>query len=167
MLKLTKRVAARYAFEQALGNGSLAIPSWVEGLSERVKVALSYGDPEDYLEVRSDADVFQDAKDSVAVMLSKFMQMLSSKYHDRYRMNATQRSTRMHYYFATQHPLETFVLDLNVRYGKLQMALHFIPHGPTGEPLLAQSKHELEKVSDPELAGLALTRMARKLLSKV
>lgn len=73
----------------------------------------------------------------------------------------------MHYYFATQHPLETFVLDLNIKGGETKMALHFIPHDPTGKPMLNKSVHAAEVVSDPELAGLTFMRLARKLLARV
>lgn len=165
MLKSARRVAARVAFEEALGSWQPPMPEWVFGLTASFpgeKTALS--GPPTALE---DQVKFQDAKESIAILLPKFMQTLSSKYHDRYHMNATSRGTRMHYYFATYHPLETFVVDLNVRGGRILLSVHFIPHDMKGKPNLAGSVNEAARVDEAELAGLTLMRLARKLLSRV
>lgn len=165
MLKLAQRVAARAAFEEALGSWQPPMPEWVFGLTASFpeeKVALS--GPPTALE---DQILFQDAKQSVALFLPKFLQMLGSKYHDKYHMNATSRGNRMHYYFATHHPLETFVVDLNVRGGRVLMAVHFIPHDVKGKPNLAGSVNETAKIDSAELSGLTFMRLARKLLSRV
>jgi hypothetical protein len=133
------------------------IPSWVFGRYQ-VKLAYAAGDDE----------VFQLAKESVNLTLPRFLDLLRKRLHDRYSMNASQRRSEIFYFFAAPQPVDSIALHIAVRGGQTVLDLSYVPYGLTdGRPDMSRLIELREKVDDPEMAGLYLMRMTRKLMDSV
>jgi len=174
MDRLARKVAARWAFKQALGPNPPAIPAWVFEWGDRLTTKIAYLDTKQFDDTtdmrawRPDNEIFQDAKESVNILLPKFLDLLRRSLHEQYHANASQTGNRIYYYFASNHSLETISLSVIVKRGVVLLALAFIPHGLTNDrPDYSKTIEEQERISDPELAGLALMRLARKVLARV
>ncbi len=168
MDRLARRVASRWAFEQACGPNPPVIPQWVGEWSDRVASRVAFYDNTVDVQVRTEEDLLQEAKDSVNIMLPKFLGALSQKFHERYHANASQTKTRINYFFTARHALETFALAIIIKQATVMLALTYIPNGvSTMQPDWSKAIEEQVRVDDPELAGLSLMRLTRKVLSRV
>lgn len=158
---IAQRIASRFGFKTAMKGWNPFIPDWVVKWSERTSFKVAY-----YSE--RDQGIFQTSKDSINTLLPKFLDALHKAYRDRFHMNASQSGTSIYYFFSPKNPIETFALHLMVRGGKAHLALGYMPHGVTsGHPDYSKVVEERVVIDDPEVAGLAFMRMARKLLSRV
>ena len=174
------RVAARWAVQSILDAGQPSIApeviAWVE--SERFFTARhDYVQDLTRLDLVKDhtfenlrtvqEEMFEDAKDSLGVMLPKVLAALGKKFHDRFYMRATQQRFKLYYYFSGHPALETIALSLTLKNGKPLLWLGYIPQKISGGSDIAKSIHEQVVVPEPELAGLALMRLVRTLLGRI
>jgi hypothetical protein len=209
MNKVARRVAARWALKQAMGDWQPVIPDWVvpwaESGMQRFLVAkgeldldrtvqvdppkFDLGDPlytnpnrrkyepvqvfnpklheMPHREVLPGQDLFDDAKLSVEIMLPRVLRTLRDKFRDPFYMNATQQRLKLYYYFSAHPAMETVALMVSLKNGVIALWLGYIPHKLMGGADFKRGIHETVVVHDPELAGLALMRLLRKLLSRV
>jgi hypothetical protein len=90
-----------------------------------------------------------------------------SKFNERFHMNASATSTRIFYFFAPNHPLENVAVSLMVKRQKVLLSVTYVPldlQGAIDHRGIIEFK---ELVQDPEMAGLSLMRLARKVLGHV
>lgn len=168
MDRIARKVASRWAFEWARGPTPPVIPAWVEEWGNRVASRIAFYDDTVDVQVRTEEDLLQDAKDSVNIMLPKFLGALYSKFRERYHANASQTKTRISYFFSARHALETFALTVIVKQATVTLALTYIPNGvSTMSPDWSKAIEEQVRVDDPELAGLTLMRLTRKVLGRL
>lgn len=172
---LTRKVAARYCFNLAMAAGpNPVIPAWVFEWGDRVHTAVKTA----YLDERknydlsptlvlTDAQIMAAARESVAIMLPKFMEMLHKKFNEKFHMNSSGAATRIHYYFATHHPLETIAVMLGLASKKVFISMMYAPLGLNGAVDYKKAFEQKQVVEDPELAGLALMRLGRSVLGRV
>jgi hypothetical protein len=203
----SRRVAARWALQAALGDWQPAIPDWfvpwADHHEQRVVLAWSGDDetvpgkppvftPDDPLHTNPNRrkyepnyvynpqlhrvqervtypgqDVFDEAKLSIEIMLPTLLKTLEKKLHDRFYMNATQQRMKLYYYFSGHPALETFALTLSVQGGSSLLWFGYIPNKLLGGADFQKAIHDSVRVSDPEVAGLALMRLVRKLLTRI
>jgi len=179
---LTRRVAARWGWSVATAGEQPTIPAWVFEWGDRtfnaaIKTAYADDGYVHHLEldktvpsmpvVPTDQQLFQTARESIAILLPHFLGLLYGKFKERYTMNASASGTRIYYYFASKHPLESIALTMVVHQHRIFMSLMYAPidlHGLVDYKRAVEMK---EFVEDPELAGLALTRLGRKVLARV
>jgi hypothetical protein len=114
-------------------------------------------------------EAFDEAKLSIEIMLPSVLKTLGKKFNDRFYMNATQQRMKLYYYFAGHPAVETFALTLSIQGGSPLLWFGYIPNKMS----LAEGAdfkraiHDSVRVRDPEVAGLALMRLVRKLLSRI
>ena len=173
---LTRKVAARYCFNLAMASGpNPEIPAWVFEWGERVHTAAiktAYLDERKHYDVSptlvlTDAQIVAQARESVSIMLPKFMELLHKKFNEKFHMNSSGAATRIHYYFATQHPLETIAVMLGIASRKVFLSVMYAPLGLHGAVDYKKAFEQKQVVEDPELAGLALMRLGRSVLGRV
>lgn len=151
--KVARRVASRWAYAWAAGNYSPKIPK--EYLA---RCAFAPSD--------SNFEAITNAQDSINVFLPKFIELLRKTQGDRYYVNTTEGQGRLVYFFAPRQPIDTFGLMLSVKGDKAVMTLSYMPYNLQGTYDFKKSRSE-KVVSDPEMAGLAFMRLARKLLQQL
>ncbi len=170
-----KRVLSRWGVRVVTAGASGPIPHWVfewgAGLERQVDaLRLAYiGEKEFYAPTKLlDPETFSDAKDSLNALLPKFQSMLRAKFGERYHAVMSQTSTRIYYFFSAPSALESFSISLLVKHGNVHLALGYVPARLVGQGLdYSKMVEEQENVGDPDLTGLALMRLTRKLLSRV
>jgi hypothetical protein len=155
-----RRVAARWALQQALGDWQPPIPQEALDYFHRVKVAYA---PDDHF-----ATDLSDARESVAIMLPRVMDALRKKMGDRYSLNSsTEGHGKIFYFFSPPQPVDSFNLTLYVTPNhQAVMILGYTPMKLTGGFDFANMKSKSIK-STPEMAGLALMRLVRALLAEL
>lgn len=157
MNRQARRVAARWATEQALGDWQPTIP----------QEALDFFLPRlAYLPDTPDLQKLDEARDSVAVFLPKLLEMLHKKQGERYYMNSSESHGRIFYFFSPQHPLDAFNLALSIRNGHAFLAFGYAPYTAQGK-LDFRGMVGQQAATDPEMAGLALMRLVRAVLAKI
>jgi len=213
MDKIARRVAARWALHEAMGDWQPVMPIWVVPWSD-LQIRVAYGkdridpmlrvpgffdpkdtkpntrnrkqklyEPSDFMQPNIVENprlhimpqrvenpwqgVFDDAKLSIEIMLPSVLKTLGKKFGDRFYMNATQQKNKLYYYFSGQPALETFALTLSTQGGSTLLWLGYIPNKITGGADFKRAMHEAVRVQDPEMTGLALMRLLRKLLSRI
>ncbi len=160
------------------------IPAWVAQWADGVQavaVKTAYAD-EGYLRdlpfqkthpsipvppIKTDKQLFDEARESIAILLPNFLALLKQKFKESFSMNASAAGTRIYYFFAPKHPLENIAITLGVHRGRTFLSVLYVPvdlHGHVDHKKAVEIK---EDVQDPELAGLALMRVARKVLARV
>ncbi len=162
MDRLARTVAARWALEQALGDWQPEIPGWVVKWSSQLFGRVAFVPEHD-----EDLEVFRLARESVNLLLSKLLDTFRAKFKERFYMNVSQSGNRAYYFFSGHPALETIALNVMVRGGKTTLSMVHIPHDLHGRADMTKSTHQTVVVEDPEMAGLALMRLARSLLAKV
>ena len=159
MIRLARKVAAQWGFRQAMAGWNPPIPSWVFS---------RFGFKEAFAPSDSDQETFQLAKESVNIMLPKLQDLLFRRIGDRYFMNASQRKTEVFYFFAPRAPIDTFSVHLAVRGGRVLLNIGYVPYTlDTNRPDFSKSVEVKGMATDPELAGLSLMRLCRKILSQI
>ena len=178
--KRALRVAARWTVQRILETGQPSIApeviAWVESersftaradyLQDLTRLDLIRDNTFENLQT-AEEEMFADAKDSVGAMLPKVLQTLGKKFREKFYMRATQQRFKLYYYFAGHPALETIALTLTLKGGKPLLWLGYIPQKISGGSDIAKSKQEQVAVHDPEMAGLALMRLLRKLMDRV
>jgi hypothetical protein len=168
---LARRVAARWGWSVATAGEQPAIPAWVVEWGDRTFAAslkTAYADTLPGMPaVQTDQQLFQTARESISILLPHFLALLQAKFKERYTMNASASGTRIYYYFASKHPLETIALTMVVHQHRIFMSLMYAPIDLHGHVDYKRAVEMKEFVEDPELAGLALTRLGRKVLARV
>lgn len=156
-MALARRVAARWGFLQATKEYVPPIPRWA---LERAAIRLAFVDTKE-------PDALLLAKESVNILLPKFLEMLRKKMGERYYMNASQANGRIFYYFAPRQPVDSFHLMVGSKQGKVFLNLSYMPHRLDGSPDFSNSRQVVQVVEDPELAGLDFMRVTRQLFTKM
>jgi hypothetical protein len=175
---LTRKVAARWAFGMALAPWTPSIPDWVFAWGARV-VKTAYADRGFLHELQhgdtipppsagpTPADIFQAARESVEILLPKFKELLRHKFREQFGMNASAMALSIYYYFVPRHPLENIAVSVSVHQSRVLVSMMYAPvnlHNVVDYKKVVEAKEMLE---DPELAGMALMRLARKVLAQV
>lgn len=153
------------------------IPAWVYAWGSSVDAAdikVAYADVSPLHKTlpglpaaKTDEQLFNDARESIAILLPNFLKLLHSKFNEKFHMNSSASGTRIYYFFATNHPLENVAVTLGVRGGRMFLSVLYVPVDLHGRVDYRKSIELKEDVQDPELAGLALMRLGRKVLGRV
>lgn len=179
--RLAQSIAARWMVRTATGGVQPEVANdlvaWAERESGRHLTGKDYMRELELLQLKPDKtftpqttpdeDAFADAKSSVTIMIPRLLAALSKKFRDKFYMRATQQRFKLYYYFSGDPALETIALTLTLKQGKPFLWLGYIPNKLTGGADFAKAIQEQVAVSDPDMAGLALMRLARSLLAKV
>jgi hypothetical protein len=152
-----RKVAARWAFKQALGDWQPVIPQ------EALEFFLTR---QAYVPDTPDLQKLDDARDSVAVFLPKVIEALHKKQGEHYYMNASESQGRVFYFFSPQQPLDAFSLTLSIRNGHAFLAFGYTPYTAQGK-LDFHGMVNAQAATEPELAGLSLMRLVRAVLAKI
>ena len=105
----------------------------------------------------------KDARESVNALMSRFLKILSQT-GDTYRMGASEKSGKIYYFFTGRHQLDAFSLVLSAfKEGEAKVLVQYVPYDIHKKPELSKIV-SVEMTSEPEMAGLALTRAARQLI---
>lgn len=159
------------------------IPAWVVSWAERVHadaIKTAYADDRGYLHqvqfdktlpsmpvVKTDHQLFDEARESIAILLPNFLNLLKQKFKDKFDMNASAAGTRIFYFFSPKHPLENIAVSMGVHQHRIFMGVLYAPVDLHGSVDYSRAVEAKENVEDPELAGLALMRLGRKVLGRV
>ena len=131
---------------------------------------LAYiGERDDYsVTTVLDPEAFDTAKDSLNALLPKFQNLLRVKFHEHFTAHISQTRNRIYYFFTGTSQLESFAITLTVHQGQTFLSLGYVPHHvETGELDHSKRVEFSERGYDPDLVGLSLMRLTKKLLSKV
>lgn len=160
------------------------IPAWVTVWADRVQaeaIKTAYAD-NGYLhdlqlqkthpsipvpKIKTDQELFAEARESIAILLPNFLALLKSKFKDKFDMNASATGTRIYYFFSPKHPLENIAVALGVHNHRCFLSVLYAPVNLHGAVDYTRAIEVKENVEDPELAGLALMRLGRKVLARV
>lgn len=179
---LARKVAARWALGVAMAGPTPPIPTWVAEWAARVhadSIKTAFAD-NGYLHqlqldktqpsmpvVKTDKQLFDEARESIEIMLPSFLKLLHGKFKEQFHMNSSALKTRIYYYFAPNHPLENVAVSLGVLNHRVFMSVLYAPVNLHGTVDYKKAIEMKEDVQDPELAGLALMRLGRKVLGRV
>ena len=118
-------------------------------------------------EVHPGQDLFDEAKLSVEILLPKVLATLKQKFGERFYMHATQQRMKLYYYFSADPAMETISLMMSVHGNAVTLGLGYVPTKLLGGADFSRALQETVLVREPAVAGLALMRLLRKLLSRV
>lgn len=158
MARLSRRVAARWALKQALGDWQPAIPKEALEYLQSVKLA--------FMPDTEEGAMLEDARASVAVMLPKLLKTLQQHQGDRYYMNASESHGKIFYFFSPRQPIDAFSLTLYIQKGEAICVFGYTPYKLDGSLDFKGMKSE-RTLSRPEMAGLAVMRIVRELLATI
>lgn len=158
MAALARKVAARWAYQQALGNWQPEIPQEALAYFDGIKVAYTL-DTEDGI-------ALEDARSSVSVMLPRILEALRKHMGDRYAMNASESHGKIFYFFSPPQPVDAFNLTLYIRAQKAVLVFGYTPMKLNGMYDFQNMKTKTVQ-SSPEMAGMAVMRLVRALLAEV
>lgn len=108
----------------------------------------------------------QEAQTSVDLFLPKILELLFRKQGDRYYLSASESRGRIFYYFAPRHPIDAFNLGVAIRNGRAHLFFGYTPAKLDGTLDLHGMIQE-KTSAEPEMAGLAVMRLVRSILSQV
>ena len=165
--KSALRIAARWGFKVAMEGYNPPIPSWVYEWGGR-SLRLAYREMrmpaiKDPLE---DVETFKTARDSLEALLPNLLSLLHRTLKDQFHMNASADKNRIYYYFASKDPLENLALTLGIKGHMAYLSMLYVPMGLNGAADYKKAIEFRDLVDDPELAGLAMMRLARKVLGQ-
>ncbi len=154
MDRLVKSVVARWNLKVAMEGWNPPIPQWVFA---RVAFAPS-----------GDKIIFTMAKDSVNTLLPNLLALFRKSLGDKYSVNVSQRGQQAYYYFTTPspYPLESIAMYIGVSGEIPMLSMSFTPYTLEGKPDFSKTIEMKEKIADPEVVGLHMMSMARRLISK-
>ena len=153
MERLARRVAARWGFKVAMSGWKPPIPEWV---FSRVSFAPA-----------GDKAIFALAKESVHILLPKLLTLFRKTLGDRYSMNASSRNNEIYYYFSPPQPVDSIAMHLAIRGEMTTISLSYMPYKLDGTPDFPKVTILKEVVADPEVVGLHMMTMARKLMVQI
>jgi len=135
------------------------IPQWV---FDRYATRVSFqGNPQ------IDRELLNEGRESISALLPSFLSVLRRSLGDRYSMNSSQTSTDMFYFFAPPQPIDSIAMHLGSHGGKLRLDLSYLPRDLKGGINLSKIVELMEIIEDPELVGLHMMRMIKKLMAKI
>lgn len=159
MDRLVKRVVARWNFRVAMSGYRPAIPSWV---FERYATKAAFqSNP------KIDAALLDAGRDSIGALLPSFLAFLRRSLGDRYSMNSSVSANNIFYFFEPPQPIDSVAVHLGARGGKLFLEVSYLPHELKGGVNLSKIVEEKVVVEDPDLVGLFMMRLIRKVLARV
>ncbi len=155
-----RKLAARWALQQALGDWQPPIPKEALDYFHGIKVAYAPDAPF--------AEDLNTARESVAILLPNVLAALRKKMGDRYSLNASTESRgKVFYFFAPPQPVDSFNLTLSVTPAhQAILVFGYTPMKVTGGLDFANMKTKSAH-SEPDMAGLALMRLVRALLVEI
>jgi hypothetical protein len=140
-----------------LSRKTSGIPGWV---FDRYQTRESFqSDP------RIDEALYQTARESVNALIPTFLAYLRKHLGDRYTLNASSRRTDIYYFFAPPQPIDSVAMHLGVKGAKVRLDLSYSPSDLQGNRAPEKMREVREVIEDPELAGIYMMRMLRKVLS--
>lgn len=159
MDRIVRRVVARWNFRVAMSGYRPEIPSWV---FERYATKAAFqSNP------KVDAALLDAGRESISALLPSFLAFLRKKLGDKYSMNASVTANNIFYFFAPPQPVDSVAVHLGSRGGKLLLDVSYLPHDLHGGVNLSKIVEERAVVTDPDMVGLFLMRMIRKVLARV
>jgi hypothetical protein len=146
------RIASEWALKRAYSEWQPPIPDWA-----RPAVLAFANTGED----------FYAAKVSVNVLLPKLVKLLSSTMGDRYHLSASESRGQVFYFITSRHQLDAFSIMLSVpQEGTARIVASYVPYDLRKMPKLKE-KVEVVHTAEPDLAGMALMRAGRQLLTEI
>jgi len=155
-----RRVAARWALKQALGDWQPRIPQ------EAHEYLASLGGRLAYVPDTDATIALEDARASVGVMLPRILSTLAKHQGDRYYMNASESHGKIFYFFSPRQPIDAFNLTLYIKGKEAVCVFGYTPYKLNGMLDFANMKSETT-LSRPEMAGLGVMRILRELLEQI
>jgi len=107
-----------------------------------------------------------DARDSIGALLPRLLELLHKKQGDRYFMNGSESQGKIFWFFSPPQPIDAFNLTLAIRGDQAFMAFGYTPYMLDGH-LDFHGMISAHATAEPELAGLALMRLVRDVLSRI
>lgn len=157
--RIIRKVASRWAYAVSMRGWNPPIPEWV---FEKWGSRLALQAP------NADMAACQLAKESVNIMIPNLLALLQKRLKDRYHMNASQRGTDVFYFFSTRHPVDSISMHFGIRQGNVVLSMGWVPYKiSSNQPDWGKAIEKKALCKDPELAGLALMRLARTLLDAI
>ena len=154
---LVRSVVAGWNFRVAMSGWNPPIPDWVFSRFQS-KLAFAPG---------GDKALFKMGKDSINILLPNLINLFRKKLGDRYSMNASQRSHEIFYFFSPPQPVDSIAMHLGARGNQLSLSMTYIPYTLMGKPDFSKATELQEMVDDPEVVGLHMMSMARRLLASI
>jgi hypothetical protein len=154
---LVRRVVAGWNFRVAMFGWNPPIPDWV---FSRFQSKLGFAPA-------GDKAIFALAKESINIFLPNLLNLFRKTLGDRYSMNASSRSKEIYYFFAPPQPIDSIALHLAIHGEMSTISLSYMPYKFNGTPDFSKLIELSEVVADPEVVGLHVMNMARKLMSKI
>ena len=114
-----------------------------------------------------DRALLNEGRDSISALLPSFLSVLRRSLGDRYSMNSSQTLTDMFYFFAPPQPVDSIAMHLGSHGGKLRLDISYLPRDLKGGVNLSKIVELMEIVEDPEMVGLHMMRLLKKLMAKV
>lgn len=154
---LVRSVVAGWNFRVAMSGWNPPIPDWV---FSRFQSKLAFAPA-------GDKAIFALAKESVNILLPNLLNLFRKTLGDRYSMNASLRSHEIYYFFAPPQPVDSIAMHLGIHGEMTTISLSYIPYTLMGRPDFSKTIELKEVVADPEVVGMHMMNMGRKLMSKV
>jgi hypothetical protein len=159
MDRLVRRVAARWGFKVAMSGYRPEIPQWV---FDRYATKTSFqSNP------AIDAEILDTGRDSISALLPSFLSILRRSLGDRYSMNSSQTSTDLFYFFAPPQPVDSVAMHIGCHGGRLKLDISYLPRDLRGGVNLSKIVELREVIDDPEMTGLHMMRMLKKIMAKI
>jgi hypothetical protein len=154
---LVRRVVAGWNFRVAMSGWKPTIPDWVFSRFQSKESFAPAGDKA----------IFTLAKESVNLFLPNLLNLFRKTLGDRYSMNASSRSKEIYYFFSPPQPVDSIAMHLAIHGEMSTISLSYMPYKFNGTPDFSKLIELSEVVADPEVVGLHVMNMARKLMSKI
>lgn len=154
---LVRSVVAGWNFRVAMSGWKPTIPDWVFSRSQS-KLAFAPS---------GDKVIFTLAKQSINLFLPNLLNLFRKTLGDRYSMNASSRSKEIYYFFEPPQPVDSIAMHLAIHGEMSTISLSYMPYKFDGTPDFSKVTEMSEVVADPEVVGLHMMNMARKLMSKI
>jgi hypothetical protein len=107
-----------------------------------------------------------EARDSVGALIPRVLGLLRKSQGDRYAVNGSESHGKIFWFFAPPQPIDAFSLTLSIRGRLAFLSFGYIPYTLAGQLDFRRMISD-HATADPELAGLALMRIVRSILSKI
>jgi len=154
---LVRRVVASWNFRVAMSGWNPPIPDWV---FSRFQDKLAFAPS-------GDKPIFALAKESVNLLLPNLLNLFRKTLGDKYSVNASARLHEIYYFFAPPQPVDSIAMHLGIRGEMTTISMSYIPFTISGKPDFSKLVELKEIVADPEVVGMHMMNMGRKLMSKI
>ena len=158
-MDLSRLVVARYLLDRL--NPTLEVPRWV--LAEDDSQVLAKA-----VKALAPNPVYTEAKISINAMLESFLRYINKAMGDKYRLGVSESRGRGYYFFTGQHQLDSFALMVSLsEWDIVELRLEYVPFDLNHKPELSKKVSVSERAADPQIAGMALMRAARKMVPEL